>query len=761
MKKSIRNSLWFLALLLIGVLVACPTTPAATPTPAKEQVGDPIIPATTKVADSDTRSSLQAYDSNSGQMRFSTDGSVLQNLAVGDVLASEVSKNAPYGYLRKVSAIKRENGQVILETTQASLEEAISHGDVDASFELKPEDLVSAKGLTPGVSVGLAPQANKNGLSPQAEVSIGDGMNYRVVINESWLEVEGSTPGTTVTAKVTLSGEAYFNASYGVKISVRGPRFIPPRLPKLEYVEGSAKIEQRARIKVSGEATGRIAAEKKIAEYRFAPKCVVIVVVPVCVVPTLFVKIGIAGELKFKFEYAAEQRGDATVGVRWDSDKGWIKLDGNPQLSVQTQDQVKFDTGLLAEAYTKGEAALLLYGAAGPILTAKAAFQLDAVFPRNPTWILRGKLEGEYGFVVDVPVFGRLAESKDKLFKLEKEFARSGNTPPKLRLYQSSSSFQLGQKLGSLADCEGGLALGFAAVTDAEDGCNVTVSATSNLEGALLPNHVFKKAGQHSITLTAKDAQGATASVNLNLNVLNSTPTIKLEYPDNIIEGEDQVFTAIVKDANEPSSALCSNVVWTVTTPDTLSSTTGCTVNVRFPRVGQRSVSARVTDNQGASAQANATITVNAPPSNPYPRIKSSGVYSRERTDGGFGGKLCLGVSVTNGSTIDLRAFGCKITVLGSDPQRYYGGVDVDNPTNEALRYDWKVYATTAFGDEQLNGTTGSSQPYFDLFSPGNSGSATWPCRVTLKVNAPEANRSKGPITVWSGQCSYSPTRIN
>jgi hypothetical protein len=71
------------------------------------------------------------------------------------------------------------------------------------------------------------------------------------------------------------------------------------------------------------------------------------------------------------------------------------------------------------------------------------------------------------------------------------------------------------------------------------------------------------------------------------------------------------------------------------------------------------------------------------------------------------------------------------------------------------------VYATTAFGDEQLNGTTGSSQPYFDLFSPGNSGSATWPCRVTLKVNAPEANRSKGPITVWSGQCAYSPTRIN
>jgi hypothetical protein len=755
MKKPIRNSLWFLALLLTAVLVACPTTPTATPIPTStptQDGSDMIIPATTKVADNATRTSLQAYDSKSGQMRFGADGPVLQNLAVGDVLASTVSINAPYGYLRKVSAIKRENGEVILETTQASLEEAIQQVNIDARFELKPENLVSAKALIPGVTVGLAPQTKKDGLSTQAEVGIGDGKEYRVAFNESFLEVEGYTENTSVSAKVTLSGEAYFNASYGVKISILGPSLVPLRIAKLEYVEASAQIEQSARIKISGEATGKLKAEKKIGVFYFTPVCLSII----CFVPTVYVKIGISGELKFSFEYEAEQRASSNAGVRWDSDKGWLKQDGRPQLTVQGKEQFKFDTGLLAEIYTKGEVAILFYGAAGPILTTKAAFQFDAAFPRDPTWILRGKLEGEYGFVVDVPVFGRLAESTDKLFKFEKEFARSGNTPPKLRLYESSSSIQLGQKLGALADCEGGLRLGFAAVTDAEDGCNVTVSATSNLEGALPPNHIFKRAGQHSITLTAKDAQGATASANLSLNVLNSAPTIKLEYPDNIIEGEDQVFTAIVKDVNEPSIALCSNVVWTVTTPDTLSSTTGCTVNIRFPRVGQRGVSARVTDNQGASTQANATVMVLAPPSNPYPRIKSAGVYSREGGGGGVVGQLCRGVNVASGSTIDLRALGCRITVLGSDPTRYYGGAEIDNPSNEALRYDWKLYATTSFGDEQLYGSIGSSEPSFDLYSPGFSGSVTSPCRVTLKVNAPEANRSKGPITVWSGQCAYS-----
>jgi hypothetical protein len=755
-----------MALICATALVACPTPPASTPTPTQEPVGDPIIPATTKVADSDTRSSLQAYDSQSGQMRFGKDSPVLQNLAVGDVLASEVSKNAPYGYLRKVSSIKRENGQVILETTQASLEEAISHGDIDANFELKPEDLVSAKALVPGVTVGLAPQTKKDGLSPQAEGSIGDGMNYRVVINESWLEVEGSTPGSTVTAKITLSGEAYFNIGYQIKASIRGPSFIPPRLPKLEYIEGSAQIEQRARIKVSGEATGRIAAEKKIAEYQFTPVTVMVGIVPIIVVPTVFAKIGIAGELKFSFEYAAEQRASSLVGVRWDSDKGWIKFDGNPQLSVQTQDQVKFDTGLLAEAYTKAETALLLYRAAGPILKAKAAFQLDAAFPRNPTWILRGKLEGEYGFVVDLPVFGRLAESTDKLFKLEKEFARSPNTPPKLNVYQTSRTIQLGQKLNSLVDCAGGFQVGFAAVSDAEDGCsNVSVSATSSLEGALTPNHVFQRAGQHVITLTAKDPQGATATANLNLNVVNTAPTIKIEYPDNIIEGEDLNFTAIVQDPNEPSNGLCSRVVWTVTAPDVVSSTTGCTVKIRFPRVGQRSVTARVTDNQSASAQASATLTVQASPSNPYPRIKTSGVYSRERSGSGFGITSCLGVDVTNGSTIDLRARGCTNLVLGPNPQpnppRYFGRAEIDNPSNETLRYDWRMYVTGPLGETQIRNAIGSSESSFDLNNVGNSGLETLPCRLTLKVNAPEANRSRGPITVWSGQCTYNPAQIN
>ena len=44
--------------------------------------------------------------------------------------------------------------------------------------------------------------------------------------------------------------------------------------------------------------------------------------------------------------------------------------------------------------------------------------------------------------------------------------------------------------------------------------------------------------------------------------------------------------------------------------------------------------------------------------------------------------------------------------------------------------------------------------------SPGNALTITVPCRVTVRVNAPDPARSK-TLTVWSGSCRYDSTRLN
>ncbi|GGR38475.1 hypothetical protein [Deinococcus ruber] len=69
-------------------------------------VPDVMIPATTKVADTATRTALSAFDPKTGTMLFSSSTPVLQTLAINDVLSGDRSPAAPDGFLRRVVAIR-------------------------------------------------------------------------------------------------------------------------------------------------------------------------------------------------------------------------------------------------------------------------------------------------------------------------------------------------------------------------------------------------------------------------------------------------------------------------------------------------------------------------------------------------------------------------------------------------------------------------------------------------------------------------------
>ncbi|PZA05782.1 MULTISPECIES: hypothetical protein [unclassified Meiothermus] len=87
---------------------------------------------------------------------------------------------------------------------------------------------------------------------------------------------------------------------------------------------------------------------------------------------------------------------------------------------------------------------------------------------------------------------------------------------------------------------------------------------------------------------------------------------------------------------------------------------------------------------------------------------------------------------------------------------RYFGKISIENPSNEALTYDWKLYVGSGSDEKVLYADTASTSNIFDLHNVINYGSTTDNCRVTVKVNAPDPSRSKGPITVWAGRCTYN-----
>nr|WP_303646110.1 DUF5719 family protein [Candidatus Solincola tengchongensis] len=102
----------------------------------------PIIPDTTKVLGEAELGHLSgAAKSGDGKrlvLTFDADVGALQDVEIGDVIVSGITSKTPYGMLQKVAGVNRAGGQVILETVEASLEEAIWRGHIINYTDLVP-----------------------------------------------------------------------------------------------------------------------------------------------------------------------------------------------------------------------------------------------------------------------------------------------------------------------------------------------------------------------------------------------------------------------------------------------------------------------------------------------------------------------------------------------------------------------------------------------------------------------------------------------
>src|SRR4029079_10856097 len=134
---------------------------------------------------------LTGFDPTSGRMTFSGSSTVLAGLKVGDVLVGEPVGAAPNGYLRKVTSITKakKTGVITLETTQARLDEAITEGTLDATGDLRPEDVIATQ-TGPAVTLTQARSASRlAGIAPD---DVGDGFDFHQAIN---VDFEGDASG--------------------------------------------------------------------------------------------------------------------------------------------------------------------------------------------------------------------------------------------------------------------------------------------------------------------------------------------------------------------------------------------------------------------------------------------------------------------------------------------------------------------------------------------------------------------------------------
>jgi len=333
------------------------------------------VPDTTKVLSETTLQRLSSISDDGAVFTFSEMTPELEALQVGDVMVGGVTDLAPHGFLRKVVNVSTADGQVVVVTEQATIEEAIEEGLIRTHKTLTPGD-VQASIQRPGVSLSMVPQAQ--------------GHFFITIRNVVLFDADGNsaTTGDQVRANGQITLEPSFDFEMVIKwFSIRRLSF-------------TARAVENAELGITADiAHTGIHKKKEIARYYFEP----IPVSEVVIVPVLTINVGLDGSVDVGVSTSVTQQATLTAGLNYD-DGGWSEVsdfsnefDYTPPTPTAGSD---------FKAYAEAQLTLLIYGVAGPHADIRAYLRLEADVYPSPWWKLYGGLEVPVG--VKVEIFSRV-----------------------------------------------------------------------------------------------------------------------------------------------------------------------------------------------------------------------------------------------------------------------------------------------------------------------------------------------------------------
>ncbi len=568
MKTLFRN-----ALLIVGLSVlitACGDQPAPPP-PAV------VIPTTTKVLTPANQTALETVQPTN--LTFAG----AQNFAVGDVLASDVSTNAPDGFLRKVTGVSQVNGKTILETRQAKLNEAIQEGSFDETRAFTNNDIQSAS-LTPGVRI-----ATRAG-------------NKTFEFNKVIFDKDGNAD--TTADQVILSGFLDLQTEFKV-----GGAF---HLFSANHFIAKATFTENSNLTLKGKENWLIDKKITVGTIKFPHIRFSIGPVPIDIQPIITLELGVKGSINGEVNISVSQSFQAIAGVEYSGE--WRNL--SELTNTFTIDSSTLTVAANAKAYADLKFILRFWGLVDVFIQPEVFAEIDAQFPRKPFL----KIDGGFGVDAGVAVNLLDLEYSTRIFEKRFPIFQSANNAPKITVVPSTTA-----DLNRIATI-------FASVSDLEDGtpcCTLNYTSSNPNDGTfdtgINPKKVFTTPGSRTITLTATDSDGVKATATTTVNVVNTAPTVLIGEPSTssvIYNTASYNFTANGSDINEPNNFLaCSSLIWTSSNAnDVLGS--GCSIDVVFSSEGSRTITVTGTDPQGLSGSKTVSINVLPKPANLPPTVK-------------------------------------------------------------------------------------------------------------------------------------------
>lgn len=353
-----------------------------------------IIPATTHVLPEPTTRLLTKVSADGAEYTFTQSTAALAALSPGEVMAGGSCVTAPYGFLRRVTAVRSVGTQTIVKTAPAALEDAIEQARVEFNQALKPESIQQAA-LAAGVST---PVTAVGASEPAFHLEL-----QKVVVFDA--DGNSATTGDQVIASGSLDVKP--------TISFRWET----RQDATPVIKFAINAEQRAELNLEAKlAKDSLKAEKELARYILTPITVMVGILPVVFVPEVTISVSANGQVQVGVKTGITEDATVTAGAEYAGGQ-WTPI-------AQYTPQFTFTPPTLyGTLETKGAigagVALLLYGISGPYAEVNGYLELKADTRSAPWWELFGGMHapvGVDGDLLGVPPIELIAiETKTKL----------------------------------------------------------------------------------------------------------------------------------------------------------------------------------------------------------------------------------------------------------------------------------------------------------------------------------------------------------
>jgi hypothetical protein len=501
-----KHLLQLLTLIGVSFIASCGNQPSAPVEPVAPLTTDLLIPPTTKVLDAQTQKSLNVYD-KTGVLKFSSDATM--TFEPGQVLVSTPTPVASQGFLRRIKTVRREGNQVILETEQAKIIDAI-HGGT-AQFK---QPLVRA------ITSKLQAKDSKFTLNIDSDFGTG-----------GKLKIKGS---------VVIDPILELSMGIGCNRKTWG---ICTEIPDLN-ITTRLGLNESLNIKLTGDVSSNFDKTIELDKITFQAIKFSIGPVPIVIVPRIRFYLGAQGKLSAKLETSISQDALLVAGFKYNSDDGFKNLSERTVNSQYTRPRI--DGAVDVKAVAGASFELMFYDVLGPYgeIEAGPRLQLNptGIAPNNELLKLDACLWLNIGVKIDIIIYKDNWETE--IFRSCLSMAVQSNRPPLAIIIEPRSEINnvyttLNTKLVATAEDPD--------LTATTCRWESSIATDPFPKGGCDTNVVFATAGTRNLTLRVTDASGTVSSQTLPI-VVKAAP----EVPVRILEPKFTVFsdTAVITVTN-------------------------------------------------------------------------------------------------------------------------------------------------------------------------------------------------------------------